>query len=139
MVKSMVPDGATPGERELLRESVHEHARRRALHEEPEVAIAMWSALVTGRWSLVDRFERGGRRYIVARRNARTLRKPRALTARERAIVHLVGLGKPNKFVAYELGLAESTIATHLATAMRKLGAESRVELVRLAQLCGSV
>jgi DNA-binding NarL/FixJ family response regulator len=55
---------------------------------------------------------------------------PRALTERERVIAHLAALGKTNKLIAYELGLSPSTVATHLATALRKLGLRSRTQLV---------
>jgi DNA-binding NarL/FixJ family response regulator len=63
---------------------------------------------------------------------------PRALTDRERTVAHLAALGKSNKLIAYELGLGESTVATHLSTAIRKLGATSRIDLVRLLQGLGS-
>ena len=120
--------------RDTLREAVlrREYARRRKRRDDPELATEAWTALVSGRWSLVDQFERGGRRYIVARRNEHQLPDPRALTSRERTIAHLAALGKPNKLIAYELGLAESTVGNHLAAAMRKLGARSRVDLIRL-------
>ncbi|HVK83137.1 MAG TPA: helix-turn-helix transcriptional regulator [Kofleriaceae bacterium] len=124
--------------REALRAAVRlqEHARGWARQDQPEAAAGAWTALVSGQWSLVDQYERDGRRYLVARRNDLGLRDPRALTAREHAIVRLAALGKANKLIAYELGLAESTVGTHLASAMRKLGARSRVELVGLiAQL----
>jgi DNA-binding CsgD family transcriptional regulator len=120
--------------RAALREAVlrqHE-ARGRLRREDPARATEAWTALVAGRWSLVDRFERGGRRYLVAMRNEHALPDPRALSPRERAIAHLVVLGKSNKLIGYELGLSESTIATHVAAAMKKLGVSSRVELARL-------
>ena len=123
---------------DALREAVlrMEKARGRAGRQDPERATEAWTALVGGRWSLVDRFERGGRRFLVARPNLHQLRDPRALSPRERAVAHLAALGKSNKLIAYELGLAGSTIATHLSAALRKLGATSRVDLVRLiAQL----
>jgi DNA-binding CsgD family transcriptional regulator len=127
-------DGATPDARTAVRDAVlrQERARGPARREDPIEATEAWTALVDGRWSLVDRFERGGRRYIVARRNEHALSDPRALSPRERAVVHLVALGKSNKLVAYELGLTESTVATHLQVAMRKLGARTRIELVQL-------
>ena len=122
------------GAREALRDAVlrQERARGRARRTEPERATEAWTALVSGRWSLVDHFERNGRRYIVARRNEHDVPDPRALTARERAIAHLATLGKSNKLIAYEVGLAESTVGNHLAAAMRKLGASSRVDLIRV-------
>lgn len=52
------------------------------------------------------------------------------LTPREREIVERVAMGLSNKSVAYELGVCESTVATHLARAMRKLGVTRREALV---------
>jgi DNA-binding NarL/FixJ family response regulator len=40
-------------------------------------------------------------------------------------------MGQSNKVIAYSLGLGSSTVATHLARAMRKLGVRNRVELVQ--------
>jgi DNA-binding CsgD family transcriptional regulator len=120
--------------RDVLRDAVlrQEHARGRARREDPDGATEMWPALVSGRWPLVDHFERGGRRFIVARRNEHACRDPRTLGARERDVANLVALGKSNKLIGYELGIAEPTVASHLRSAMRKLGATSRVELVQL-------
>ncbi|HUS29381.1 MAG TPA: helix-turn-helix transcriptional regulator [Kofleriaceae bacterium] len=120
--------------REALRTAVQrqERARGRARREDPEAATTMWTALVAGRWSLVDHFESGGRRYIVARRNEHGGPDPRALGARERDVAQLAALGKSNKLIAYELGIAESTVASHLSSAMRKLGVKTRVELLRM-------
>jgi DNA-binding NarL/FixJ family response regulator len=122
--------------REALREAVAraEAARGRMRRSNPHRATEAWAALVSGRWSLVDRYERGGKRYVVARRNEHGLLDPRALSPRERAVVHLVLLGKPNTLIAYELGISASGVATHLSSAMRKLGVASRVELIRLAR-----
>lgn len=120
--------------RDALRAAVfrQEKARGAERRRDPAAATEGWTALVSGRWSLVDRFERGGRRYIVARRNEHAVSDPRALTPRERAIAHLAALGKPNRLIGYELGLAESTVGSHLSTIMRKLGVRSRVELLEL-------
>ena len=127
-------EGAEKSAREALRDAVlrSEKSRGKQRKTDPEGATEAWTALVGGRWSLVDRFERGGRRYVVARRNEHTLPDPRALTPRERAIAHLAALGKPNKLIGYELGLSVSTIGSHLSTVMRKLGAKSRVDLIQL-------
>jgi len=120
--------------REVLRDAVQriEKARGKQRRTDPEAATEAWNGLVSGRWSLVDRFERGGRRYIVARRNEHTLPDPRALTPRERVVAHLAALGKSNKLIGYELGISGSTIAGHLASAMRKLGAKTRADLIQL-------
>ncbi|HSD89766.1 MAG TPA: helix-turn-helix transcriptional regulator, partial [Kofleriaceae bacterium] len=127
-------DSKSPSTREALRAAVvrQEKARGKARRKDPEGATDMWTALVGGRWSLLDHFERGGRRYIVARRNEHGGADPRALAERERAVAQLAALGKSNKLIAYELGVSESTVASHLSSAMRKLRVKTRVELLRL-------
>jgi DNA-binding CsgD family transcriptional regulator len=101
--------------------------RKRSLSEEE--ALEIWQALVAGRWSLVDRFERDGKRFVVARRNEPEVRDPRGLSLRERQVVAYATLGHPVKLIAYELGLTPSTVSEHLKLAMRKLGAKTRAEL----------
>jgi DNA-binding CsgD family transcriptional regulator len=132
-------EGGTKRMREALRDAVlrSEKARGKQRRTDPEAATEAWTAMVSGRWSLVDRFERGGRRYIVARRNEHNLPDPRALTQRECVIANLAALGKPNKLIGYELGVSESAVGTHLSQAMRKLGAKSRVDLIQLVAQLG--
>jgi DNA-binding CsgD family transcriptional regulator len=113
---------------------VREWARTTSTRNDPERATAAWKPLVAGRWSLVDRFERDGRRYITARENAPTPTAPAALSPRERQVASLAGLGHPNKLIAYELGLAHSTVRVLLARAAAKLGARTRSEMVRQLQ-----
>jgi DNA-binding CsgD family transcriptional regulator len=102
---------------------------------DPDAALAVWQGLVSGRWSLVDHFDSDGRRYVVARRNEAILGAPRALSMRERQVVADVGLGRTNKEIAYELGLAPSTISSHLANAMRALRVRNRAALAALGPL----
>lgn len=93
-------------------------------------ALELWRGLVDGRWSLVDRFESDGRRYVVALRNDRRLDDPRALTPRQRQVAHLVASGYSNKDIAYDLGLSSSVVSTHVAAVLRRLGFRRREELV---------
>lgn len=51
------------------------------------------------------------------------------LTPRELEIVGLVGQGLPNKDIAVHLGIALTTVRTHLNSIYSKLGHENRVEL----------
>jgi DNA-binding CsgD family transcriptional regulator len=127
-------DAKAAGARQALRQAVllQERARGKQRRTDPHEATEAWRALVTGRWSLVDRFESDGRRYLVARPNEVRVPDPRALTARERAVAQLAALGKANKLIGYELGISPSTVANHLSVAARKLGARSRTELVAL-------
>jgi len=56
-----------------------------------------------------------------------------ALTPREREVLPLVVAGFANKQAAADLGIAENTIAVHRGQIMRKMGARSLAELVRMA------
>lgn len=120
--------------RELLRRAVVDidRARRRGTRHDEEQALTLWQGLVDGTWSLVERFESDGRRYLVARRNEPGVLDPRGLSLREKQVVSFAVLGHPSKLIAYELGLTKSTVTTHLQSAMQKLGVASQVELVRL-------
>lgn len=59
------------------------------------------------------------------------------LTSRELEVVRLVAQGATNLRVARELFVSESTVKYHLRTAMRKLGASDRTELVYRASARG--
>lgn len=50
------------------------------------------------------------------------------LTARERDVLALIGRGLRNSDVATDLGVAESTVASHIKAIYRKLGISSRAE-----------
>jgi DNA-binding NarL/FixJ family response regulator len=55
------------------------------------------------------------------------------LTSREREVVTRALRGSANKVIAYDLGLAHSTVRVLMARAASKLGAHSREELLRIA------
>ena len=58
----------------------------------------------------------------------------RALSEREREVATLVARGHTNKEIASKLGLAEKTIASHLARIFKRLGLTSRAELAAIAE-----
>ena len=55
------------------------------------------------------------------------------LTRRERDVVQLVAQGKANKVIAYELGISERTVEGYVASALAKLGFDSRTQLATWA------
>ncbi len=56
-----------------------------------------------------------------------------SLTAREQQVMMLVTTGKMNKRVEDDLGLSEITVKIHRGSAMRKMGARTLADLVRMA------
>ena len=59
------------------------------------------------------------------------------LTPRERDVLALVASGLMNKQIAAEIGLAEITVKIHRGHIMRKMGAKSLADLVRMAEMLG--
>jgi FixJ family two-component response regulator len=56
-----------------------------------------------------------------------------SLTPREREVFPLVVSGLPNKRIAAEIGTTEATVKVHRGQLMRKMGADSLPDLVRMA------
>ena len=57
-----------------------------------------------------------------------------SLTSRELEVMTLVTLGRMNKQIAAEIGLSEITVKVHRHNVMKKMGAKSLPELVRMAE-----
>jgi len=106
--------------------------------DEAHEVVAMWEGVLDGRWSLVENFERDGRRYFIVLENQPGVRDPRALTARERHVVDLVAHGRSNKHIADELDVSLGTVAKLLQRALDKLGLKSRHELIWVQQRLGA-
>jgi DNA-binding NarL/FixJ family response regulator len=124
--------GAAASARDVLRHAAMQmdRARARLRREDPDGALDLWNGLVAGRWSLVDRFEEGGRRFVVAYRNDAELADPRGLSRREHLVCELLGRGRTSKEVAYELGVTVSAVFNAASRARAKLGLSSTTELV---------
>jgi DNA-binding CsgD family transcriptional regulator len=112
--------------RDALREALIRIDKARSERAEARRSVELWRGLVAGRWSLVEHFERDGRRYYLAHKNDPELAPDRALTQRERQVLGYAELGHSNKLIAYELGLSSSTVATVLGRARKKAGISSR-------------
>jgi DNA-binding NarL/FixJ family response regulator len=54
---------------------------------------------------------------------------PGFVTARELAVVRAIRQGKPNKIIAYELNMCESTVKVHVRNIMKKLRAKNRTDV----------
>jgi FixJ family two-component response regulator len=59
------------------------------------------------------------------------------LTAREQQVIALVTSGLMNKQIAGEIGVSEITVKVHRSNVMRKMGANSLADLVRMADALG--
>jgi FixJ family two-component response regulator len=57
------------------------------------------------------------------------------LTQREQEVIARVTAGLMNKQISHELGVSEITVKVHRGKAMRKLGARSLVDLMKMAHL----
>jgi DNA-binding NarL/FixJ family response regulator len=112
---------------ELLRAAVVH--RSKLLEVDAAGAEDGWAAVIAGRWSLVDRFDSDGQRFVVAYRNPPGMLDPRRLTPREEGVATLAALGSSNKEIGAQLQISDSTVATLVATALGKLGLESRALL----------
>jgi RNA polymerase sigma factor (sigma-70 family) len=63
--------------------------------------------------------------------------KYESLTPREREVFPLVISGRPNKQIAAELETSETTVKVHRSQLMKKMGADSLADLVRMAEKLG--
>lgn len=90
---------------------------------------------------LLDAIATGLDRDRARRDEARELETLRAayerLTDRERQVMIAVVAGRLNKQIAGTLGLSEVTVKMHRGRAMRKMGAMSVADLVRMAERLG--
>jgi FixJ family two-component response regulator len=68
---------------------------------------------------------------------AALLQRFQLLTGGERKVLPLVVSGRPNKQIAGEIGTSEATVKVHRSQLMKKMGADSLPELVRLAEKIG--
>jgi FixJ family two-component response regulator len=60
-----------------------------------------------------------------------------SLTSREQEVIKWVTAGLMNKQVAAEMGVSEITVKVHRGNVMRKMGAKSLADLVRMADMLG--
>jgi FixJ family two-component response regulator len=90
---------------------------------------------------LLDAIQLGIERDRARRREAAAIAELKerfgSLTPREREIMALVVTGRMNKQIAADLEVSEITVKVHRGHVMRKMGARSLADLVRLADRLG--
>src|SRR5208337_4474994 len=88
---------------------------------------------------LIDAVEAGLARDRARRESDRALGALRerfgTLSSREREIMIQVTVGRLNKQIAHDIGIAESTVKVHRSNLMRKMKARSLPELSRMADI----
>jgi DNA-binding CsgD family transcriptional regulator len=137
-IATTVTDGdARPALRELAL-AVESGRVSAPLREDSRAVLALWWGLVEGRWSLVERFEAGGRRYYVAQENPPDRVALASLDMLERRLVTLIGTGQSEKAAAHALGVGASTVSALLKATLAKLGLRSRTDLVRFLHAVGT-
>jgi two-component system, LuxR family, response regulator FixJ len=67
------------------------------------------------------------------RETAEALDKIATLSPRERDVLDGLVAGKPNKVIAYDLGISVRTVEVHRARMLERLGTRSTAEAIRLA------
>ena len=80
----------------------------------------------------IDRVARQERTVV-----AEVRRRYESLTKREREVMKLIVLGLLNKQIAAQLGSSEVTVKMHRGQVMRKMKAESVIQLARMAEKIG--
>ena len=66
-------------------------------------------------------------------------RGPDVLTDREREVLGLIARGRANKAIAFELGVSEKTVKTHVSNILGKLGLSDRTQAALYAVRTGVV
>src|SRR5216683_4445181 len=79
--------------------------------------------------------ERDRQRRTADEGASRMRQRFETLTPREQQVMMLVTTGKMNKQVAGDLGISEITVKLHRGAAMRKMGARTLADLVRMAEV----
>jgi FixJ family two-component response regulator len=87
--------------------------------------------------AVVTAIERDRKRREVEKVVANLQALFETLTPREREILALVASGLMNKQIAAEVGLAEITVKIHRGHIMKKMGARSLADLIRMAERLG--
>ena len=90
---------------------------------------AITSVLDGNRWAPAAAFDEPA----AAAEEHDAARRVRELTPQQFRVLQMLGAGRLNKQIAYELGVSEATIKAHMTAILRKLGAGNRTQAVLIA------
>lgn len=85
--------------------------------------------------AVIAAIERDRRRRTVESDVSQLQQRFGTLSPRELQVMQLVTAGKMNKQIAGDLGISEITVKIHRGAAMRKMGARTLADLVRMADM----
>lgn len=94
--------------------------------EPDETAERLWDELWDAGWTVAQREELDGRRYLLLHRTEAASAR---LTRRERTVLAMAGRSLSLKQIAFEIGTTAATASSHLQSGLRKLGLSHRLEL----------
>jgi DNA-binding NarL/FixJ family response regulator len=100
-------------------------------HAGRETFRAAFAALREGRIFTPEGYQPGAGAEGPGENEA--IQRLRRLTRQQATILQLICAGKPNKVIAWELSVAETTVKAHVTAIMRKLGVTSRTQAVLMA------
>jgi DNA-binding NarL/FixJ family response regulator len=64
------------------------------------------------------------------------IRRLQTLTPQQARVLGMIGEGRLNKQIAYELGVSEATVKAHVSAILQKLGVDSRTQaVIRLSRI----
>jgi len=87
-------------------------------------ALTAWQRLVSGRYRITSRYDRAGKRYLVATPNPQG-----TLTQRQCDVLAYRARGTALKVIALDLGVSIGTVSQDLSSAMQHMGLGSAADL----------
>lgn len=96
--------------------------------DEQEALALLWHHVTSGKFRIVDWYDRDGRRYVVARRADPTA-GPERFSARQRKAIALRASGAGLKVIAAELSVSMGTASREVHDGLCALGLESAAAL----------